>query len=77
MKIRMWEAVAAPGRLAELEAAARALLTLARPGERVEAATDGESRIVVTTTADDPPAYDERIDPALFGRAHAWTFTQL
>ena len=74
MKIRMWEAVAAPGRLADLEAAARALGS--QPG--VTAATDGASRVVVTVSAqDEPPALDEAIDPALFTRAHAWTFTQL
>ena len=78
MKIRMWEAVAAAGRLAELESAALALVPRAQEGERIEASTDGVSRVVVTITRDgEPPAYDERIDPALFERAHAWTFTQL
>lgn len=78
MKTRMWEAVAVPGRLADLEAAALALVPLAAVGERIEASTDGVSRVVVTITCEgEPPARDAAIDTTMFDRAHAWTFTRL
>jgi hypothetical protein len=64
--VRMWEAVVAPGRLAEAEAWVR--------GQAGTSYTDGAERIVLIRPVGGPdPAPPE----GLLTRSHGWDFTEL